>query len=294
MHWYKVVKTVRGNRYLYLQHSYRIGGRKNPSTLNIYCGRADSNASWRRADDRKHERRPLPRPSDERVRRNLGARDTTLRVSELRLIDELLDMTRPMQSERGSGVAPRWDLRATKAKPWQHTEAFEIAARMGVTVKTLIGKGTGRMAGAPVYNIHSDSIALPDATRYRAGFGMTAEQQHHMAMLHETVHATMRRVGRPVPKNRQEYCREELVAEIGAWVVAFRLGTMPDCADGARYYLQGYWGRIPDRQETLAWVTREVAKAADYIVAHHSTTGWTPTQYVRNDGTRGERDDIPY
>jgi antirestriction protein ArdC len=150
--------------------------------------------------------------------------------------------------------------------------AYEIAPRMGVTVKTQIVKG--RSNGAPVYSSKSDSIMVPDVTRYRAGFGMSAEEQHHMAMLHETVHATMKRLGRPVPDSRLAYCREELVAEVGAWVVARRLGCAPRCHDGARKYLEGYWGRIPDRDEARIWVEREVAKAADFIVGHHSKGGW--------------------
>jgi hypothetical protein len=67
---------------------------------------------------------------------------------------------------------------------------------------------------------------------------------------------------------------ESVLAEVGAWVVARRLGCAPRCHDGARKYLEGYWGRIPDRDEARIWVEREVAKAADFIVGHHSKGGW--------------------
>ncbi len=363
MHWYKVVKEVRGNRYLYLQHSYRIGGRKNPSTLNIYCGRADDGSSWRRADAKKDlaaddgwatiryhdfaafaaEFAPvknIARPDGpfggclyaadadgrehvERVarentgqvwtllweadrevlvdglrdgravvgyfisrKRAIGGRryatpiayadkapgEPVLAAAERAFVDALLDMSKPIGTQ--GSLDARWDLQPTRAKPWAHAEAYEIAARMGVTVKTLIGKGGSN--GAPVYNLPSDTISVPDMTRYRAGFGMSAQEQHHMAMLHETVHATMTRLGREQPWTGSERDREELVAEIGAWVVARRLGIAPECHDGARNYLEGYWGAIADRDATRAWVEREVAKAADFIGAYHSKGGWKP------------------
>lgn len=366
MHWYKVVKEVRGNRYLYLQHSYRVGGRKNPSTLNIYCGRADDGASWRRADARKESGagdgwaticyhdfaafaaefapvKNIARPDGpfggclygadaegrehvERVAREdtgqvwtllwendretlvdglregravvgyfisrkralPGRRYATpieyahktpsepaLAVDERAFVDELLDMSKPF-AKHGT-VDARWDLRPTKAAAWAHTEAYEIAPRMGVTVKTQITKG--RSNGAPVYNWLADSISVPDLTRYRAGLGLSAQEHHTMAMLHETVHATMKRLRRERPRTRGAYVREELVAEIGAWVVARRLGITPQSHDAARWYLQHYWGYVADRDATRVWVEREVAKAADFIVAHHTQGGW------RNPGT---------
>lgn len=356
MHWYKVVKEVRGNRYLYLQHSYRVGGRKNPSTLNIYCGRADEAASWRRASLRRHEERQKPpqprhtqhvevnlhtfletrtvradgethlfsgrlfRPNGadwekvkaadpacvwtllevdgdggETVRKGLHHENRVgyfitakaepmagLDASEVTFVDELLDMSKPIGTS--GELLARWDLKATKARPWQHVEAYEIATRMGVTVKTQIAKG--RSNGAAVYNISSDTIAVPDVTRFRAGFGMSAEEQHLMSMLHETVHATMKRCRRPVERSLSGYAREELVAEIGAWVVARRLGIAPKCHDGARRYLQEYWGCFADRDATRAWVEREVAKAADFIVAHHSKGGWKkPVDTSQETGT---------
>lgn len=357
MHWYKVVKEVRGNRYLYLQHSYRVSGRKNPSTLNIYCGRADEAASWRRASLRRHEERqkpPQPRHTQhvevnlhtfletrvvradaethlfsgrlfrpygadweqvkaadpdcvwtllevagdggETVRKGLHHENRVgyfitakaepvagLDASEVAFVDELLDMSQPTASGGGTVLA-RWDLKPAKPKPWEHTEAYEIAVRMGVTVKTQIAKG--RSNGAAVYSTSTDTISVPDVTRFRAGFGMSAEEQHLMSMLHETVHATMKRLKRGVPHTRSTYAQEEIVAEVGAWLVARRLGIAPQCHDGARHYLQFYWGRFSNRDELRPWVEREVAKAADFIVAHHSKGGWKkPVDTSQETGT---------
>ena len=57
--WYRVVKTIKGHRYLYEQQTYREGG--HVRTLNRYIGRADGveSSSSSRVSQTAHTRTPL-------------------------------------------------------------------------------------------------------------------------------------------------------------------------------------------------------------------------------------------
>ena len=47
--WYRVIKTIKGNQYLYMQRTHRVPGRRSPVPENYYVGRLDGGGRKRKS-----------------------------------------------------------------------------------------------------------------------------------------------------------------------------------------------------------------------------------------------------
>jgi hypothetical protein len=234
--WYIVIKTIKGHRYRYRQRTWREDGRVR--TQSQYLGRVGDSAA---------------EPSS-----GQAVNTTAPSGDEAGLIEKLFD---PAQK------APDWNVPwprrfAARDRPFEpDPRLFALAAKMGVTGITRPWKGRGGMLrpDGAWYNPGFDAVQMPDASRFKDA------EEFLLVFLHELTHATRHRsrVGR-VRNNRAE---EELVAELGANLVALRLGLRSERIAQSAYYLQLWLSRCDDPKLSRTFAEWEANRAADYIVA---------------------------
>ncbi len=276
--WYRVVKEIKGHRYVYLQLSWRERGWKNPRTKSKYVGRADDRASWKTAG-----------------KMVVGFTPKSKEMQPLLVNGEDAFIADLFSGERVEWQASwHWSKRprgVVKALP--DPEVIELPLRLGVPVVTQImsTENANKLLApweeieeldTPVYVAESEPwISLPPLERFRAGRYVTAEQDYMHSLLHETVHATRRMLGRPSRTiGDGAYAEEELVAEVGALLVMRRLGLLDEGLAMSRWYLDHYIGRLwhaysMEESEDAIWRARaEAVKAADLLVSLHSRGGW--------------------
>ena len=262
-------QTIKGYRYRYRQRTWREGS--HVRTESVYLGPADAGAPERAPKKRKGKSAPRP-----------AARSSSVNTTELVIAGEREFIALMMEGGDASAFEPgyRWDARPRKKGPvLQDPDVLRIGTRMGVPMMSQIWRKRGRR-DCPVYNPVEHRISVPDPARYRDVDGCSAERNLYVDTLHEVVHATKLQLGRPAhheaPRNERQhiYDREELVAELGANLVARRLGVEPESTVRSQAYLRGYRWRLGDDAEDIAWAIREAKKAADYIVQFHPRGGW--------------------
>ena len=188
----------------------------------------------------------------ENVSTTSAARDV---ADEQALIESLFD---PAKSAGGGKLL--WPRRyaAKGGKFTPDKRLFALATTMGVTGITRAWQGNAsweRLDGA-WYNPAVDAVQMPDASRFEE------ESEFNMVFLHELTHATQRRVGR----DKRNYAEEELVAELGANLIARRIGLHPKALRQSAYYLQVWLTRCGSQSASRAFAEREARRAADYIM----------------------------
>ena len=114
-------------------------------------------------------------------------------------------------------------------------------------------------------------LEIPDHTRFRASANATAEQHFAHTFLHEMAHATgLKLECKRAIWNRfgsSAYAREEMVADLTAYIMAHRLGLAPVSLAGVTWYIDN-WSRAikhEHRAEARAYAEREALRAADYL-----------------------------
>ena len=110
MAWYRVVKTIKGHRYLYDQQTYREGGQVR--TLNRYIGRADDMGASSGASHSAHANTPLFHNAGDFGRAMAAQFDAPKWVedTEQQLLGGLakgLPVTTTTDKREGSGNVPR-------------------------------------------------------------------------------------------------------------------------------------------------------------------------------------------
>jgi len=252
--WYIVIKTIKGHRYRYRQRTWRAGGRMR--TESVYLGRDDGAGSG--AGKKKPANRSKSLPVD-----------TTqpVFVDEPAFIATLFD-----PEKKAAAFVKPWSKRysAKKRDVVIDPRVFKVAIAMGLaaTTRPWAGRRTSNEMSDGAWHIKSDNrLQMPDATRF------VSAGEFHKVFFHELTHATRdeRHVGR---KPRfgghsfsDEYCEEELVAEMSAQLVVRRLGIGDGDISQSAYYLQTYLRRCSDPTAARAWAEREAIRAADYLVA---------------------------
>lgn len=122
------------------------------------------------------------------------------------------------------------------------------------------------------YSQTTDTITLPckyqftGATRYDAGI------EYYSTMLHEMAHST----GAETRLNRLQhttfgsevYAKEELVAELTAALVGYRLGIATTINDNNACYLASWAKVLKEEPRFIISVLADVQKAQDMILAH--------------------------
>ncbi len=260
MDWYTVIKTIKGHRYIYRQRTWREGDKIK--TESRYVGPLGKDEAG------------LPAPVNTTKKKKASKSEP----SELRLEGEGEYILTLLSGRSVDGWTPayNWNKQPTKSVPQSDTEVWDLGLRMGVAMVTQMWPMPGAN-NCPVYSIKHHRISIPDRRLYQ-GNQATAGRRAALDLLHELVHATMKDLGRRRVRgfrDDQDYAREELVAEIGANIVARRLGIEVEDTRSAQVYLAAYRERLENSVTDVAWAINEAKRAADHILKHHSRGGWT-------------------
>jgi antirestriction protein ArdC len=108
----------------------------------------------------------------------------------------------------------------------------------------------------------TDSICLPSPDRFESAAAFVATWCHEA--VHSTGHKT--RLGRDLSgrMGSTSYAREELVAELGAFLVSRRL-EVDSCPENHAAYLSGWISMLKESPKVLLKVLSDARKAADLI-----------------------------
>lgn len=251
MGWYRVVKTVKGRRYAYLQRSWREG--KRVRTESRYLGPVGGadHESTENGSQAPKPTKPAPVITTEPemvapslVRRTF--RDLT------RPLEQKPDQTLPFEGDRhGKNLV--------KKNPTIERVIADLAPRF-----------THQRAGA-FYRPREDLINIPPMAAFHAVGNETATEGYYATVLHELTHWTgekgrLKRRGITHGFAPEPYAREELVAEGTAMILMRHFGIAP--SDPSRHidYFQHWLEQAGDREEALAYAEEEAAKAANFII----------------------------
>lgn len=147
---------------------------------------------------------------------------------------------------------------------WDNIEHAETVAQ---STHISISHNAGDRA---FYRRDTDSVHLPPRTAFSDAKG------YYSTLFHELTHAT----GAPHRLNREKgsqfgdkkYAQEELVAEIGAWLMAMRLG-LPFEPQHSASYLKGWSQQTgKDQLESLNVAFVEAEKAVNWIETQYAAT----------------------
>lgn len=261
MGWYRVVKTIKGHRYIYEQRTWREG--KKVRTESRYVGPFDGEVPRGSAEPgRKRSGKPKgvnTTPPGERPAPPEHVLSSTI-VEET--FAELLKP--PTALGRASSWLRPWMVEGEGENLVQPVEAIEATIeRLSPTLTHL-----ERQA---LYRSSTDIINMPPPETFIEFSGETATQSYYATLLHELAHWTgsRKRLGRRsmfIGFIETWYAREELVAEATAMMLVRHFGIMPEDASRHTTYFQGYLSAAGDRTEALAYAKEEAELAARYIL----------------------------
>ncbi|MDR1296338.1 MAG: ssDNA-binding domain-containing protein, partial [Deltaproteobacteria bacterium] len=140
--------------------------------------------------------------------------------------------------------------------PWSGMEALDRLVR-----------ATGAMirhdqADRCYYDINTDSIGMPDPSAFKSSGA------YYASLLHELAHWTRRpgRLDRPKDQSRESEAREELVAEISAWMLCQDMGL--DYEPENHYsYCHGWAEDLAHDPGAVASATSQAEKVRGYLLA---------------------------
>jgi antirestriction protein ArdC len=117
------------------------------------------------------------------------------------------------------------------------------------------------------YNSVTDQITLPPRELF------TSAEEFYGTLGHECLHASghQSRLNREsiteaAPFGSPVYCREELIAEMGAAFLCAEAGISPVVLENQAAYVQGWLGKIRGDKRLVAIAAAQAQKAADYIL----------------------------
>jgi len=117
------------------------------------------------------------------------------------------------------------------------------------------------------YNSVTDQITLPPRELF------TSAEEFYATLGHECLHASghQSRLNREsiteaAPFGSPVYCREELIAEMGAAFLCAEVGISPVVLENQAAYVQGWLGKIRGDKRLVVIAAAQAQKAADYIL----------------------------
>ena len=119
----------------------------------------------------------------------------------------------------------------------------------------------------PCYNKHSDEIILPQAKNF------DSIEHYYSALFHELTHSTghLKRLNRPslTTTNRfgsNSYSEEELVAEIGAFMLCCECGISHNTVDNQMAYISGWLNALKNNKGMIFKASSQAKKAYEYLL----------------------------
>ena len=117
------------------------------------------------------------------------------------------------------------------------------------------------------YSPSADMVAMPDRTRFDTEAGYFA------TLFHELTHATgaKSRLNRPTLTESagfgsNPYCKEELIAEMGAAFLCGQAGIAENIIENSAAYLQNWLEQLQNDKKLIVQAAAQAQKAADFIL----------------------------
>jgi antirestriction protein ArdC len=152
---------------------------------------------------------------------------------------------------------------APEEVPLVATKPAEIVARMPQPPAIKHG-----LASA-FYSPHEDYVGMPMRERFNS------EEGYFATLFHELVHSTghEKRLKRATLAEHNgfgsdPYCKEELIAEMGAAFLCGQSEIMERTIDGSAAYIKGWLGKLRDDKMLIVQAAAQAQKAADFILGN--------------------------
>lgn len=117
------------------------------------------------------------------------------------------------------------------------------------------------------YSPHEDSVGMPDRERFNT------EDGYYATLFHELVHSTghEKRLKRATLAENNgfgsnPYCKEELVAEMGAAFLCGHAEIVERTIDGSAAYIKGWLEQLRNDKALIVQAAAQAQKAADFIL----------------------------
>jgi len=93
-------------------------------------------------------------------------------------------------------------------------------------------------------------------------------EKYYSTLFHELIHATRSKLNRKLSSadNKEKMAAEELVAEIGAWLLCQESGISVNQTENTVAYIQSWKKRIKKYPNILFWAMNEAEKAVSFIL----------------------------
>ncbi len=117
------------------------------------------------------------------------------------------------------------------------------------------------------YSLYEDHVGMPDRNRF------TGEAEYYATLFHELVHSTghEKRLSRATIRESNgfgsdPYCREELVAEMGAAFLCGEAEIVERIVENSAAYIQNWLTRLQNDKTLIVQAAAQAQKAADFIL----------------------------
>jgi Zincin-like metallopeptidase len=264
--WYRVIKTIKGHRYVYQQRTWREG--KHVRTDSRYIGPAGSAAdiSTHATGGKGDDPGPQTAVNTTKLEQGQVEPERPPPVPQKLIEDTFRQLTKRV--EVPSPPILFNDSRYGKSLVRKNREVERL-------LKTLHPTWTHGAAGA-FYSLNRDKINIPPLRMFEDQPGETATQTYYAVVFHELAHWTgqWERTNRHASFNLyrvRDYAREELVAEATATILMRHFNLRSDGLEGHARYFQMYLDDAGDRKEAIAFAMAEARRAADFILGVNTT-----------------------
>ncbi len=120
---------------------------------------------------------------------------------------------------------------------------------------------------AAFYNPSEDFVGMPDKARFES------EERYFKTLFHELTHSTgaKQRLNRPgvteaINFGSDPYCKEELIAEMGAAFLCGQAGIEETVLENSAAYIKGWLEKLKEDKRLIVQAASQAQKAANYIL----------------------------
>ena len=124
------------------------------------------------------------------------------------------------------------------------------------------------------YSLREDYVGMPERERF------SRNEEYHATLFHELVHSTGHesRLNRPTLNEQagfgsDPYCKEELVAEIGAAFLCGQAEIAERTIDNSAAYVAEWLKRMKDDRKLIVHAAAQAQRAADFVLGRKYEEG---------------------
>jgi hypothetical protein len=266
MGWYRVVKTIKGHRYIYEQRTWREG--KHVRTESRYIGPADGPALSGAGEPRRRRPRNPPEVNTTAPSERPAPTEQVLSPTIVEEAFETLLMPPTAGRAAWSWIRP-WAVGREGENLVRTVEAIEhVIEQLGPTLT--------HDEKQAFYRGRDDLVNIPPKQSFIEFPGETATQTYYATLLHELGHWTghRRRLNRHSIIDtlfEEYYALEELVAEATAMILLRHFDLWPEDTYRHAFYFQHYLNSIDNRDNAIAYAKEEAELAAKFILGVNTT-----------------------